>query len=413
MKKEQEPSVFVMNISYTGLGLARSLAREGIRVYGVGSNKSACGRFSRYLTFLFSPDSLTQPNNLCRFLIDHVQGFPQKPLLFPTRDHDVNFLRSFRNALDPYFVIPQSSDNSLDLVFNKWKLHGVAKKIGIPMPNTFLVHNTDEILSVSKKVRYPALLKPVYASDWRTDFVWNLVGMQKVIFARSKNDLLSSYQRIHPFVPKTLVQEYIEGDESDIYTFCSYCNKNSEVLTSFNTRKIRQVPEMFGTGVVVESAINKDLTEPSVKLLKTIGYHGISEIEYKKDRRTGAYCLIEVNPRFWDQHLLSKSFGINLPLIVYNDLIGKNIHESIKMYHSHTWIAEDTYLHLLLDHLVRRRGDVLKLISEVKGRRCYATWSLTDPLPFIHLMFSKILTTAKHLKQRRMRKTSECCISKI
>jgi len=39
-------------------------------------------------------------------------------------------------------------------------------------------------------------------------------------------------------------------------------------------------------------------------LLRACGYAGLAEVELKRDSKTGAFQLIEVNPRHWDQHEL-------------------------------------------------------------------------------------------------------------
>lgn len=388
------PSVVVMNLSYTGLGLARALAGNGIRIVGIGSNKRAYGRFSRHLIFLHSPDSLTQRDELCQFLIALARKEPCRPLIFPTRDHDVIFLRDYREQLEQFFIYTQPPTAVLDMVLNKWTMHFIAQKLQIKVPQTFLIENRNQMEAFSSTINYPALLKPVYASDWRREGIWDSCGRQKAILGRSPEALCQAYQKIEALAPRVLLQEFIEGEETDIYTYCSYCNRDSEIIASFNTRKVRQVPEMIGTGIVVQSAENSELSERSEKLLKHIAYYGISEIEYKRDPRTGEYYLIEINPRFWDQHRLSTCIGLNLPLVVYNDLTGLDSKETLRRFCRYTWIAEDAFFYVLLYNLFYRRRDVLRLIAQSRGRKCYATWSLSDPMPFIALLVSMILGNA-------------------
>lgn len=390
------PPVFILNLSYTGLGIARSFVGSGIKIYGVGSKRWVFGNFSRHIDFYLSPDSLTEPEELCQFLVALAENQIQKPVIFPTRDHDIIFLDNFREKLEPFFIIALPIQDTLNTILNKWKLCEVANECNVLSPKTYLINNEDELKALSHKIEYPVLIKPLRAADWRKNRIWDAVGKRKTIFCQSEQILWKEYntfQHIHSIV---LLQKYIEGEDDDIYTFCSYCDRHSNILVSFNTRKIIQMPEKFGTGIVVQSFMNNDIAESSKRLLKHIKFTCISEVEYKRDSKTGNYYLIEVNPRFWDQHQLSRSSGINLPLIAYYDLINKNLPIISSKFHQITWIAEDNLTKYFVNILLTKREKVLKLLNLLKGKRSYAIWSIKDPLPFI---VSTILTTIDMIKQ--------------
>ena len=51
----------VMNMFYTGLGIARSLAEQGISVIGLTAHRGAYGNFTRYAKVLSWPDTRQQP----------------------------------------------------------------------------------------------------------------------------------------------------------------------------------------------------------------------------------------------------------------------------------------------------------------------------------------------------------------
>jgi predicted ATP-grasp superfamily ATP-dependent carboligase len=267
MRITQPPSVFILNLSYTGLGIARLLAGVGMRIYGIGSRK-VFGNFSRYVQFHRSPDSQDHPVALCAFLKELTWRETQRPVIFPTRDHDVIFLDRYRAELEPHFRIPQPEREVLDNVLNKWKLFQIATTCNIPTPKTYMIHNEDELESMASSFDYPALLKPVLAAHWRTEKTWDAVGREKVILAHSKAHLLASYRRFKHLQPTVLLQEYIPGDDDDIYTFCSYRNADSGVVCHFNTRKVVQVPRGYGTGILVESTINDDISQCSEHLLE-------------------------------------------------------------------------------------------------------------------------------------------------
>ncbi|HEX6664613.1 MAG TPA: hypothetical protein VF025_13165, partial [Gaiellaceae bacterium] len=57
-------------------------------------------------------------------------------------------------------------------------------------------------------------------------------------------------------------------------------------------------------------------------LLRELGFHGIAQVEWKRDPRDGRLKLIEVNPRLWQWHGLTGACGADVTQIAYWDLIG-------------------------------------------------------------------------------------------
>ena len=43
--------------------------------------------------------------------------------------------------------------------------------------------------------------------------------------------------------------------------------------------------------------------------LRAVGFHGISQVEFKRDPRDGVYKLMEINPRLWQWHGLAAACG--------------------------------------------------------------------------------------------------------
>jgi predicted ATP-grasp superfamily ATP-dependent carboligase len=399
MKPIDLPPVVVMNLSYTGLGIARSLSRERIKVYGLGSRKWVPGNYSRFVNFKISPDSQEEPEALCEFLVDLARKTGSKGVIFPTRDHDIVFLKENEEVLKSHFILPQPGAERLDVVLDKWRLYKAALACAIESPKTVLVESLEQAREASHSISYPAVLKPVKAADWRKKGIWEAVGQTKAIIATNKDDLLTDYVRFSHLQSRVLIQEYIEGDDSDIFTFCSYRSKTGKILASFNTQKIVQRPLRLGTGIVVRSAFRPDLEMPSRILLEHLNFTGITEIEYKRDPVTGKYYLIEINPRLWDQHRLGLCAGVNLPLIAYNDLVGNASVEDRTSSRSKTWIAEYSLAMAVAGQLRHGFRDTVALIAKIKGPLEYAVWHKKDPLPFLVATLGMALWTGKRIFQ--------------
>src|ERR1017187_6137252 len=99
------PTAVVMNMFYTGLGIARSLGEQGIPVIGLTSQHRIYGNFTRYAKTVFCPDSRREPEALFAWLMQMGKNLGHRSVIFPTRDDDVAFLDRFRRALDQYFIL--------------------------------------------------------------------------------------------------------------------------------------------------------------------------------------------------------------------------------------------------------------------------------------------------------------------
>ncbi len=66
----------------------------------------------------------------------------------------------------------------------------------------------------------------------------------------------------------------------------------------------------------------QEVVDAALQLLRAFGYHGLSQVEFKRDARDGRYKLMEINPRLWQWHGLATACGVDLPRIAYADLTG-------------------------------------------------------------------------------------------
>ena len=67
------------------------------------------------------------------------------------------------------------------------------------------------------------------------------------------------------------------------------------------------------------------MVELGLRLLRALEFHGVSQVEFKRDPRDGRYKLMEVNPRLWQWHGLAAACGVDIPRIAYWDLLGARL----------------------------------------------------------------------------------------
>jgi D-aspartate ligase len=406
--KNEIPPVIVMNMFYTGLGIARDLGTKGIPVIGLSSKRMTYGNVSRYCKVLIAPDSRDDQDDLLDFLVGLGRKQHRRPIIFPTRDHDIVFLMRNRRILEDYVMIPLSPNEALDKILNKWSLIGMAAECKMPCPRTYLAESYDELQAIGSELSFPCVVKPAYSFVWHTKGAWKTVGGRKAFKVQSMNQLSEEYKKISQVSVKVIIQEFVEGKDDDIYVLGSYFNSKSEPVASFTARKLIQSPAEFGTGCLVETFRIPEIQELGFSLLKHLGYHGISEVEFKRDSRDGQYKLIEINPRHWDWHRLGTIGGVNLSLVAYQDLTRSLPKESSRQAATGVkWIAEDGLALYCIGCMLKDRGRLKYALAALNGKKTFAIFCLKDPLPFIVLLLTFLPSIAiaamKYLLRGKLR----------
>jgi len=377
------PTAIVMNMFYTGLGVARSLWERGIPVIGLSAHREACGNFTRCAKVMVAPDSKECPDQLLDFLLKLRGSLPEAAIIFPTRDQDVLFLDRFRELLQPLFRLVLPDRSALAIALDKNETARVAVAAGMPTPGTWEIHSKADLLRILPDLRFPLVLKPVSAHHWRQGGNWQLVGNRKAIGVFSAEEMLEEYERIARADSRVLVQEMVPGGDDCLFIAACYFDQSSRFVAGFALQKLLQSPAVFGTGCIVQTIELPELVEMAGQFLERIGYNGIAEVEFKYDSAASEYKLIEINPRPWDQHRLGNACGVDLIYITYCDLARRPGPAIPRQTAGDRWIAEDVLLWHVLRSFWKRNGEFRSLLRMIRGHRVYSMWSWRDPLPFL------------------------------
>jgi len=404
------PPVFVMNTYYTGIGIARNLYGYGIEVCGLSSEADAPGVRSRFFKRIYRvPNDRDEPESLCRQLLELRRQHNADPVIFPTRDFDVMFLENYRRRLEPLYRIPQNP--AAEHLLDKLSLFKLAKDNDIAVPETRVCSSLEEIDREARTMRFPLVVKPRVAAQWRRKGAWSAVGARKAFLVESAEELRAQYTQISSISPEVMIQEYVNGDDTDIAVCCGFMDAEHELTAHFTARKLRQNPPLFGTGCAVETVDIPEIVPIAKRLLKAARYTGIAEVEFKRDCSNGKWFLIEVNPRHWDQHEIGTHIGVNLSLIAYEHTVGRPIHRaavSPKPVPQFRWIAETEVLWSVLRNgygrfqQSGRSGSLMRQLQThywtvrdisreifflLRGRKVFAIFHRRDPIPGILLCF--------------------------
>ena len=360
---------------FQGLGVLRTLAKKNIPIILLDSDH-CIGRYSRYKKkFVKSPDP-SEEESYIDFLIalakkENIHGW----VIFPNSDMIVYILSKYKQRLEKYFRIPTPSWEVIQNVYIKKNTYQLAEKYGIPIPKTYYPNSLEELQSLN--LNFPLVIKPSIR-----DHFYNKVKI-KAFRINNKEELVKTYQLVCSIIDpsEVLVQEFIPGGPSYLYSFCPFF-KNGKIVMSVTARRARQHPMDFGhASTFVELVDIPGIKEIAEKFLSMIGYYGIAEVEFMQDTRDGKYKLIEVNPRVWGWHTIAIAAGVDLPYILFQDMVGQNL--EIKHPSKHKkWVRLITDIPTVLLEIAKGKMRIRDYISSMKGKKEFAVFALDDPLPF-------------------------------
>jgi D-aspartate ligase len=200
---------------------------------------------------------------------------------------------------------------------------------------------------------------------------------------RDKEHLFETYQKVCAVLDpaEVLIQDFIPVGPKHLFSFCPFF-KNGKVVTRIMARRSRQHPMDFGQATTFAETVRiPELEDMGSAFLARIGYYGLAEVEFMFDTRDGLYKFLEVNARVWGWHTLAIGAGIDLPYVLYRDLIGQPI--KVPPFGADVkWIRLITDVPTVMSEMIKGRMSLQDYLRSLKGKKELAVLSADDPLPF-------------------------------
>jgi predicted ATP-grasp superfamily ATP-dependent carboligase len=376
--ESKSPYAIVIGLDcFTGLQTSRILARRKVPVIGIATDiKHACSRTNVCQKKIKANVGNSEFINLLKSIGPTLK---HKAVLFPCTDMSVLLISRNRRELAEWYHFALPEEKVVEMLMDKIKFYTFAMKEGFPIPGTFFLKSRADAEKAAQQLNFPCMLKPPMNTP-----VWSENAKFKVYRISDAKELLETYDATHRWADMLMVQEWIEGDDSTLYSINCYFDANSEPLATFIAHKIRQWPPRTGVSCLGEEVRNDIVLEESVRLFKHVNYYGLGYVEMKRDVRTGKHYIIEPNiGRPTGRSAITEAGGVELLYTKYCDLLGRALPENrVQKYTGAKWI----YLRRDLQSAwyYWRRGELTlpEWWRSIRGRKFYALFSRADPIPF-------------------------------
>jgi D-aspartate ligase len=392
-----------------GLSYARSLGRRRIPVLLVESPAGIAGR-SRYVLPVTLRGVLQYPDEWIE-LLDRVGACLASPgVLLPTNDVATSLVARHAHHLEESFRFIVPSTDVVQSIVDKRTQYEKAQAAGIPIPVTYFPESAAEAKRVAATVRYPCLFKP-YESALGRVAMRSVPGREgtraKALLVHDEEELVACFDRFATEEIRFMVQEIVPGDDRALFGYWAFWDADGRERNWMTKQKVRQYPLEIGSVSAMVSVFAPEVADLCRDLLRSFGYRGLVNIEFKLDARDGTYRLIEINPRSSNANQLAVSAGVDFPFLVYQyltrpedrDAPADGFRPGVK------WVYEDLDLQAFL--ALRKTGDLTfwRWVQSLRGTRSWAVASPHDPAPFLSQVVAQIGRRFRKARVRTQRRT--------
>ncbi len=291
------------------------------------------------------------------------------------------WFRDIAQQLENDYHILLPDPDVVDMLMDKVRFYTYAQENDLPIPRTFFIDNQQALAQVANVLNYPCVLKPrdSAARQWEDETIFKAFKLDNA------EQLIATHDYYQRWTDCFIVQEWIEGSDSDLYSCNCYFDRNSQPLATFVARKIRQWPPETGVSCLGEEVRNDTVLEQTLRLFRSVNYHGLGYLEMKRDRRTGEFFIVEPNiGRPTGRSSIAEAGGVPLMYTAYCDAVGLPLPENRQQtYQGVKWIHFRKDLQSSLQYWRRGELTIRQWWRSVRGRKAYALFSWKDPWPFI------------------------------
>jgi D-aspartate ligase len=306
----------VVGGTLNGLGVARSLARGGMPVVLLETTRRCPAAWSRHCAFVRVPS--LEGEALIDALVRLAADLRSQPVLILTSDESVITISAARDRIEPRYRIDLPAADIVEALADKTAFHALAEREGFAVPRSRIVEGEADLERIGE-LEPPLVIKPADKTLVLAGVVERTVRAETIAQARSAAALMLAR------VPSLIVQEWVEGPDTDILFALFSCDKQANLIGIFPGRKLVCTPPAVGSTAMCVAApdVAEELYRDTRRFVQRVGYQGLGSLEFKRDSRSGRLLIIEptVGRTDWQEEIATLC-GVNLPLLTYDAALG-------------------------------------------------------------------------------------------
>jgi len=263
------------------LGLVRSLAKGNVPVIVIDTKEYEPAMRSRFARGVIVR-ALTG-RALVGELLALAKSLSGPAVLFPTTDEQVKAVSEFRTDLMGTYRFSLARRQARASLMSKSSFKAFAEAYGFPVPRSITIEDASHLNQLSN-LTYPCIIKPVIKNADYTR-----LQFPRAYRVTTKSQAATVCRQVLPVVPNLVVQEWIEGHDSEIYFCLQYRAADGSTVCSFTGRKLSIWPPDVGVTAACTAAPEvQPILQPLTEAFFNAASHvGMGSMEFKRDARNG------------------------------------------------------------------------------------------------------------------------------
>ena len=285
-----------------GIGVAKSLKDEHTLI-GLSYDPNEPGVYQGLFEKIYLMPYPTLGFEELKNRITHIKEQSGIDFIIPNLDAELPLYIKYQDEIRDLGVNTYLPSLECFEMRDKSKLPKLSKELGIYHPKTIEITSLDDLISATKEFGFPMMVKGNYYKAYK---------------AYTLDEAIEYYYKIsNEWGFPLLAQEVVSGEEINYIGI----GDGKQLLGGIGIKKLTTTE--LGKVWSAVSIENPMLLEVAKKFVESTGWQGPFEIE------TMSYAnqinLIEINPRFPAWLYFSTQLGINLPKIMIDLALGKEL----------------------------------------------------------------------------------------
>jgi carbamoylphosphate synthase large subunit len=189
---------------------------------------------------------------------------------------------------------------ALQSVLSKRVAYEKAAAAGLAIPETRHPSSLEEVARLQDGLAYPVVVKGEKGS-----------ASSHVRFVTCASELRTSVEivrALEPFAQRLpMIQEYIDGPGFVVHMLL----RHGDPLAVCCHRKDREYPTVGGVTSAATTVDDPPLVEAALAFAKSLCWHGLLKLDFKRDTRSGVYIFIEMDARVSASIDITRAAGVD------------------------------------------------------------------------------------------------------
>lgn len=288
----------------SALTIARSLAARHYIVDIACAREAPLAAYSNAVSHCYRyPDPLLAEEAFLAWLEQHLLAQPYA-LVIPVTERSLVPLSSSRERFRDT-PVAMADRASLQLVLDKAETFKLAERLGVSTPQSLYLSDLAQLPPLLPQLSYPVVVKPSHSVSGGD------AGYSKrnVSYAGNENSLYRQCEACLRHSP-VILQSYFRGLGAGVELIA----RQGAILYAFQHVRLHEVPLTGGgSSFRVSAEVEPELLDAAARLIREIRWTGVAMVEFKWNPDTRAYCLMEINGRFWGSLPLAVAAGADFP----------------------------------------------------------------------------------------------------